>query len=200
MRKNGHNLKKHIEGDRAGGTYYYTCVNEECEFREHSSKLSRVENVECPAKQVHYVEKEVSSSEIGDGYVVQEWIEELPWKQQTVLLSAIRGCDGVSKHDPSKQFVRPLRGLILKNAEPDNENDTFMNHPKDDEVDKFAHRLDDYPMHWLVHFMHAVEIVGFKHPDREVRLWWNELYEEMVHEGFHLNPETKEQLDERLQP
>lgn len=136
---------------------------------------------------------------VGEGLVVREWLSDLTWKQQTVLLSAIRGCDGVSKHDPSKQFVRPLRGLVLQNAEPGVEDDTFMHHPDDDDVDDFAHRLDDYPMHWLVHFIHAVEIIGYKHPDSEVRDWWSDLYTEMCHEGFHMNPETEAQLDRRLQ-
>lgn len=140
------------------------------------------------------------SKSIGDGCVVREWVQELPWKQQTVLLSAIRGCDDVSKHDRSKAFVRPMRGIILKNAEPDKEDDTFMNHPGDGEIKDFAHDLDDYPMHWVIHFLHAVEIIGYKHPEEEVKMWWNYLYEQMVKEGLHLNPETERELDMRLQP
>lgn len=148
------------------------------------------------------IDKDMSEhQELGEGSVVRDWVTELPWKQQTVLLSAIRGCDGVSKHDPSKEFVRPLRGLILKNAEPDAEDDTFMHHPSDDnKVENFAHDLDNYPMHWVIHFLHAVEIIGYKHPDELVRQRWNKLYVEMVREGFHLRMESPEQLDKRLQP
>lgn len=206
---NGHKLKSHKEGDRAGGTTYYTCKNDECEFYEHSSKLHLAKEFRCPAKQADYVEiyipeetekTEETKKEVGDGFVVRDWIKELPWKQQTVLLSAIRGCDGVSKHDPSKAFIRPFRGVVLNNAEPGDESDTFMHHPEEEEVEDFAHDLDDYPMHWLVHFMHAAEIIGFKHPDDKTREWWMNLYEEMVSEGFHLNPEIEEQLDRRLQP
>lgn len=140
------------------------------------------------------------TEELGEGFVVRDWIRDLPWKQQTVLLSAIRGCDGAPKHDESKSFVRPLRGIILKNAEPDNEDDTFMEHPSEFSVTEFAHDLDDYPMHWLVHFIHAVEIVGYKHPYEEVREYWSHLYELICEEGFHMNIETEEQLDKRLNP
>lgn len=49
--------------------------------------------------------------------VVQDWLSELSMKQQTVLLAAFRGCDGLSKHDPSKHFTKIMRGSILKNAD-----------------------------------------------------------------------------------
>jgi len=40
--------------------------------------------------------------------VVQKWVftDNISLKQQTVLLSALRGCDGQSKYDISKKFVR----------------------------------------------------------------------------------------------
>lgn len=137
---------------------------------------------------------------IGEGYVVRDWIRELSWKQQTVLLSSIRGCDGAPKHDDHKAFVRPLRGIILKNAEPENEDDTFMNHPDEGEINEFAHDLDDYPMHWLVHFIHAVEIVGYKHPESSTREFWRNLYETICREAFHMTPESALRMERRLSP
>ncbi len=44
--------------------------------------------------------------------VVKYWITELSWKQQTVILSALRGCDGKSKEDISKPVTRFFRHLI----------------------------------------------------------------------------------------
>lgn len=37
--------------------------------------------------------------------VVKLWVSELSFKQQTVLLSALRGCDGRSKKDISKAIT-----------------------------------------------------------------------------------------------
>jgi hypothetical protein len=52
-------------------------------------------------------------------------------------------------------------------------------------------------MHFVAHTMHAAEIVGYKHPDPDVRAWWIRLYRDMVL-ALHLNPETESQLDVRL--
>jgi hypothetical protein len=68
-------------------------------------------------------------------------------------------------------------------------------------LDQHAHRyltsLDEIPHHFQLHFLHAAEIVGFKHPDGRIRAWWRGLYERLVHD-MHLWPETEEQLDRRL--
>jgi hypothetical protein len=53
------------------------------------------------------------------------------------------------------------------------------------------------PHHYQLHFMHAVEIVGYKHPDPIIRMFWNRLYLRLVHD-LHLWPETEDQLDSRL--
>jgi hypothetical protein len=45
--------------------------------------------------------------------------------------------------------------------------------------------------------MHAVEIVGYKHPDTEIRDWWRKLYERLAND-MHLHPETAAELDRRL--
>lgn len=48
--------------------------------------------------------------------VLQDWVAELPLMQQTVLLTAIRGPDGVRKHHVSKLVLRWLRRCILISA------------------------------------------------------------------------------------
>lgn len=50
--------------------------------------------------------------------VVRPWLADLTYKQQTVLLSAIRGCDGAAKEDMNKKFVRAYRSVLLHNAAP----------------------------------------------------------------------------------
>ena len=140
-------------------------------------------------------------NEIGEGSVLWKWVEELPWKQQTVLLTAIRGCDGVENDDPSKEMVKSLRGLILKDADPDSGSDRFMNRAREENtVARFMEDLDKYPLHWLTHFIQAVEIVGYKYPEEHIRQEWNELYAKIVEEGLHLRMEHPKSLDERLSP
>ena len=130
--------------------------------------------------------------------VVHDWLSKLTFKKQTVLLTAIRGCDGIGKHDPSKKFIRKYRSVILHNAVPNDPESMFMivNITKD-EIYEFTKQMDHYPMHWLFHFIHAVEIIGYKHPDNLTRFWWNDLYKGMV-DALHLKPESENEMDERL--
>ena len=65
------------------------------------------------------------------------------------------------------------------------------------DITKFVSNLDHYPMHWLLHFLHAIEIVYYKCPLNEYKMFWMDLYLEIC-KAMHLNPETEKQLDERL--
>ena len=130
--------------------------------------------------------------------VVKSWISELTFKQQTVLLTAIRGCDGIGKEDVSKRFIRKYRETLLHNAVPGNPDSHFMTYDiSEADIHYFTKSMDHYPMHWLFHFLHAVEILGYKAPD-EYRGWWYRLYLKMVC-ALHLNPETESAMDTRLE-
>lgn len=134
---------------------------------------------------------------ICDQCVVHPWVDDLTLKQQTVLLSAVRGCDGVSKNDISKKFVRVYRATILQNAAPQS-NGRFMRESiTTQDIKIFTKAPDVYPLHWLFHFLHAVEIVGYNYPVLETRKWWRELYLIIV-KALHLNPETEKQNNDRL--
>ena len=132
--------------------------------------------------------------------VVLGWVSKCTLKQQTVLLSAIRGCDGVAKNDISKKFVRKYRNVILKDAAPlpeKSEVSFMMDAVTDEDIKIFLKQPDVYPLHWLMHFIHAIEIIGYNHPDSEVSSFWLTLYMDMCN-MLHVNPESKEQNDERL--
>lgn len=136
-------------------------------------------------------------------HVVKKWVSELPWKQQGVLLCACRGVDGFPKNHVSKPLTRLYRQTILNCADLQKafSGDSFMGVGilSPDAADDFiAFQLDSYPMHWLLHFTHAIEIIGYKHPDLNTRVYWMHLYVKIV-KALHLNPETKDQLDFRLQ-
>lgn len=126
--------------------------------------------------------------------VIQDWLGEYcSWKEQSVLFSALRGCDGSEKNDGSKNLIHNFRALILKDADPSS---TFMEErPIDMKV--FCNNTDHYPVHWLLHFMHGAEIIGYRHPDHIIAMKWQHIYYDIVH-AFHMQPETKEVMTERL--
>lgn len=129
--------------------------------------------------------------------VVQPWMNDLTFKQQSVILSALRGCDGKEKHDCTKRIVRALRGIVLYDADPDS---TFIRRESlslAEAVAEFSGDLDHYPMHFVLHLMFAAEIVGYEHPDRDTRHDWAAFYFKTVH-AMHLNPETPEEMRARL--
>lgn len=135
--------------------------------------------------------------------VVRAWVANCcSFKEQAVLLSALRGCDGIPKEDISKKFTRKLRATMLYPATihvMSREVDSYMKTviTKDD-VTYFVKHLDHYPMHWVMHFAHACEIVGYRHPNNEIQSFWMDVYQRMVCEGLHLHKEFLCDLDARL--
>ena len=149
--------------------------------------------------------------------VTQPWTHDLSMMQQTVLLTAIRGPDGSPKYGGAKMLLRWFRRCVLLSAmdgrvlaTPCEPNGGSFTGPscEENEVDcwgemmpqhvqEYLRSVDAMPHHFQMHFMHAVEILGYKHPDAEVRLWWHALYLRLVND-FHLHPETEAELDERL--
>lgn len=150
-------------------------------------------------------------------HVMQPWTYSLTMMQQTVLLTAIRGPDGVGKYHPSKYMLRWYRRCVLYGALDHNIFTTphergggsftgpSCTPPKSGDwsevmqpvFDDYLRSLDELPHHFQLHFMHASEIVGYKHPDDTIRAWWRYVYEQLAND-MHLNPESEEQMDFRL--
>lgn len=189
--------------------------------------------------------------------VLQNWVHELTFMQQTVLLTAVRGPDNVAKYGPTKWLLRWYRrcilrssldgGMVLDNPWDAERGGSFMGPSlirheyrqsikessrrtgdiyytgvnggyerdtwqaaMDDHVSDYLRDVDALPHHFQMHFMHAAEIIGYKHPgfeekdladftlwDVTVRNWWRAVYERLVHD-MHVHPETEEELDRRL--
>lgn len=155
--------------------------------------------------------------------VMQDWTQSLKLMQQTVLLTAIRGPDGVGKYHPSKYMLRWYRRCVLLGALDQNVFDnpadprggsftgpSYESPARDDGVPEqhwavpmqrvfsdYLRSLDELPHHFQLHFMHAAEIIGYKHPDPVIRQWWHYVYLELVRD-MHLAPESEADLDYRL--
>lgn len=129
--------------------------------------------------------------------VVQPWVWGLSWKQQTTLLCALRGCDSVGKNDPTKNFIRGVRRAVLHNADESGNSDFMLADFCNGDIYRFTKDIDRYPVHFLLHLVHAAEIIGYFHPNEACREIWNEFYLELVN-AFHMRPESKEENIQRL--
>lgn len=127
--------------------------------------------------------------------VVQDWVSDLTWKQQTVLFCALRGCDTAEKNDPAKAIIRNLRGTVLHNAGTPNAE--FMQYTEVNLLDFTKNNLDAYPIHFILHVAHAAEIIGYRHPDPKIRDYWYNVYAAIV-SAFHMNVEEPMQMEFRL--
>jgi hypothetical protein len=134
--------------------------------------------------------------------VLHDWVHSLPFQMQAVLLTAIRGADGMPKHDNSKPIVRYLRGVVIKPAGNwlgHNDNDFMWGDWKlfPEFVINLSKDHDNIPHHFLMHLIHAGEVIAYHHPCAQICTWWMYFYSEMCY-SFHMNMETNVQLDLRL--
>lgn len=134
--------------------------------------------------------------------VLQDWVMELGLRHQGVLLSACRGCDTAPKNDSSKNITRAIRGVLLNAHSGDAKKaQTYIEHVETAELiqrfNLFRKNLDHYPHHYVMHFIHTCEIIGYKHHDAETRKVWTGFYLKFC-DGLHMNPESESELDKRL--
>lgn len=138
--------------------------------------------------------------------VLQDWVMELPLREQGTLLTAVRGCDNEPKiWDANGEVIdtmaRRLTGYIrwcfMNPADPrevDVRGAFFQSTaPEPFKASAFGH----LPLHWYSHVMHALEIISHRHNDLRVRLTAASLYLSMVH-SLHLAPEGRLEMIDRL--
>jgi|SRR6185295_865856 len=129
--------------------------------------------------------------------VLQNWLELCTWKEQTVLLCALRGTDAAGTPE-LKAWVRWLRSIILKNAAP---NKTFMKPELLTHFEVIAAYtplcLDMLPVHYLTHLMHALQVIANRHPLLDISKRAYRAYHDLVN-YLHLKPESSEEMFIRL--
>lgn len=143
--------------------------------------------------------------------VLQEWVEGLPFMQQSVLIAAVRAPDGLRKDHPVKVLMRFYRRSIMLSAferkailNPFELGGGSFTGPFNGSMKEWAEVKRDYlryvdemPHHFQLHLMHAAQIVGYKHSDVECRHWWRDFYLKIVND-MHLFPEGEHDMDLRL--
>lgn len=145
-----------------------------------------------------------------DNYIVAPWMARLSFQQQTVVMLATRGPDGIRKRHPAKQVHIAYRGTVFRAAERGRflnwgeEADSFMSMEIIASVDAwnravkefFAH-VDELPHHYTNHLAHAAQIIGYRHPDKDYRRAWSWFYLQWC-DDCHVTPETHEEMNARL--
>lgn len=125
----------------------------------------------------------------------------LPLREQGTLLTAVRGCDLTPKYpldSPERHLAAWVRWCFMNPADPrevDFEAGCFFRSlpPPKFKPSSIGH----YPLHWVAHVMHAVEIVAFRHPDPAVARDAASIYYQLCR-SLHLPTESKGQMIARL--
>jgi len=132
--------------------------------------------------------------------------------QQTVLLTAVRGPDGIAKDHVVKWVLRAYRRTILLSSldkcvletpyEPGG--GSFMAPIPQESIGTLEELMlrtinmsDELPHHFLMHLAHASQIVGYKHPKPATHTPWTEFYLAWC-KSMHMEPEPHYKMDYRL--
>lgn len=132
--------------------------------------------------------------------VLQEWVMELPLKMQSVLMTATRGPDDY-RHESIKVANRWVRSKLFYDADPNN---PFIIKPGDTHItnrmlmSQLQRDLEYTTVHYFGHFIHAFQIIGYKHPGAETRRHAEYVYIFCCKEILHLPTENRQELDVRL--
>lgn len=139
--------------------------------------------------------------------VLNDWMHDISFMQQAVLLAMVRNADGIGKHHPQKELIKWYRRCILKSAfdqaqlwSPTTPGGGSFTGPVADieaALDQFIWARDEMTLHYFLHAMHAFQILGYHYPLEEHREFWHRAYMRMV-DACHLMPESKELMDMRL--
>ncbi len=143
----------------------------------------------------------------------RDWVMRLPLREQGALMAGIRGCDTVVDtfappfvdgsgyariRHPTKQIVACLRytvGVPHDEREVDTDG-AFMASELPDVEQWPVKCLDDLPLHFVVHLLHAIEVIAYRLPDKKCDQW-HRLYVRIC-EHMHVYPESRPDMIARL--
>lgn len=134
--------------------------------------------------------------------VLHTWVHQLTFQMQALLLTSMRGPDENNKYNSAKAITRYMRGTVIKpagNWGGKNDND-FMWGDYDvfnEYAKTFWSDHEEYPHHFIMHLVHCAEVVGYKCPDVWTAHCWKQFYYDSC-KAFHMNPESEEEMDARL--
>lgn len=117
--------------------------------------------------------------------VLQRWVEVLPWKQQSILLSGMRGPD--SANVPAIKAVnRWMRTVSQHNADPSKD---YMKQAPLPSPEDMCAELEFLPCHYVHHLADSLAVVAYNHPNIEARQTAYAFHAHIAEELFHFLPE-----------
>jgi hypothetical protein len=123
--------------------------------------------------------------------VLLNWIDLIPWKMQSILLSGLRAPDTYTI--ATKKICRWMRSVCQNNADPYK---GYMEPQvlNKELIDKCMDELEYLPCHYVHHFADGLRIIALYHPNKLFTKFANETHSEIAIEIFHFKPETDEEF------
>jgi hypothetical protein len=122
-------------------------------------------------------------------FVLQDWVSIVGLKMQSILLSGLRAPD--QKTIAVKKCVRWLRGKCQKDGDPVKQ--SYMKQVEINEALIWAamDELEYLPVHYVHHFADSFAVLGYFHPEVEVKKYALLAHNLVAIELFHFKPETE---------
>lgn len=118
--------------------------------------------------------------------VLLNWVMNVPWKCQSILLSGLRGPDSCD-WPKTKAVNRWLRTVSQNNADPSKD---YMRQDSLPTCLELCDEIEWMSCHFVHHFADALRIVAIWHPDSDTRNKAWEYHLEIAEEIFHFIPES----------
>lgn len=119
--------------------------------------------------------------------VLQQWVEQIPWKQQSILFSALRGPDQEYLSEV-KKISRWMRSVSQNNADPNK--DYMKANDRSIVLELLAKELEFCTCHFTHHFADGLAVIAYHHPDRKTAMLAAEWHYFIAEEVFHFVPES----------
>lgn len=122
--------------------------------------------------------------------VIQSWVQKLTWKEQSSLLTTVRGTDN-SFNPNLRSLIRWIRSCILNEADV---NGVFLKHgvlPNNDDLFK---ELEYQSVHFLNHLLLSLAILSYKGKDEKMKNIAYNYYVDICRE-LHCIPEAHSYLE-----
>lgn len=117
--------------------------------------------------------------------VLLDWVTRLPWKQQSILLSGLRGPD--QDYLPNvKQVSKWMRAVSQNNADPSK---GYMNTIELPKLEALGKELEHSPCHFVHHLADALAVIAYGHPVPAVQRVAYAIHTYIAEEVFHFIPE-----------
>jgi hypothetical protein len=126
--------------------------------------------------------------------VLQEWVEELSLKKQSAILSSLRGPDN-NHYQNVKKISKWIRRKTQYDADPSS---GYMQEEGLPNIKDIKPEIEFCTVHYFNHVIQGLEIIGYDHPEQNIQNEAIQLYKGLAR-IIHLNPESREQLNKRLE-